>query len=277
MIPRLSRLLAAGWLCCAMASHAMAADPEPDATIFGEPVYLDRLQPPEGFAEAMKRMDRDPAEALAVWRLEAAQRRIWQALTDRFCAEADCEPTEEDHAAFKAGVKRATGNRPPPSQPMIPDEEYRRVKAELMEMLVTAPNEDERKAAENALIKLEQVRNWQPGDVSREVSGAMVKAWKFNRALYAKYGGKVIWQQLGLEPVGAYEAWLKEHQAGGSFTIRNPELAQQFWRYFSIEHQEVDDEFLASAGLTHPFEKPWWLMDAKPPAPADAAAPAPTP
>ena len=37
----------------------------------------------------------------------------------------------------------------------------------------------------------------------------MVGPWKFNRELYRQYGGMVIWQQAGIEPLDAYKQFLE--------------------------------------------------------------------
>ena len=40
--------------------------------------------------------------------------------------------------------------------------------------------------------------------MKRQLVQQFVRAWKINKALYKKYGGKVIFQQAGVEPLDAY-------------------------------------------------------------------------
>jgi hypothetical protein len=91
-------------------------------------------------------------------------------------------------------------------------------------------------------------------EADREVAQESVKDWKVCRALYARYGGTVIFQQLNpLEPVGAYLAFLREHEQKGSFQFHDDRLAAQFWDYFTRDHGPwvVDP---ASVD----YSVPWW-------------------
>jgi hypothetical protein len=56
-----------------------------------------------------------------------------------------------------------------------------------------------------------------------------------NRALYGQYGGRIIFQQGGPEPLDAYRTFLEERQAAGDFAIVNEGLATGFWRYYRDE------------------------------------------
>jgi hypothetical protein len=92
----------------------------------------------------------------------------------------------------------------------------------------------------------------------REVAEHFVQGWKLNRSLYERYGGRVIFQQAGPEPVDAYRAFLEEQRDEGAFQILAPDLEKEFWRYF------VDDEmhtFLPDAAGKKAMATPWWLMD----------------
>jgi hypothetical protein len=88
----------------------------------------------------------------------------------------------------------------------------------------------------------------------REVAQGFVKNWKICRALYARYGGTVIFQQSNpLEPVGAYLAFLRAHERKGSFHFHDDRLAAQFWDYFTRDHGPwvVDPEKVD-------YSVPWW-------------------
>lgn len=103
--------------------------------------------------------------------------------------------------------------------------------------------EDELTADEAA--QLEQMR--------RDMGRAMIRQWKLNRALHRQYGGRVIYQQLGPEPLDAYRQFLEERQAAGDFTIHEKEFEEAFWRYYTDDslHTFFEDEAIA-------FEVPPW-------------------
>lgn len=67
----------------------------------------------------------------------------------------------------------------------------------------------------------------------REMGRALIRQWKLNRALYQHYGGRIIAQQLGPEPLDAYRRYLQERQADGDLVIHDHALQDAFWRYFT--------------------------------------------
>ena len=87
----------------------------------------------------------------------------------------------------------------------------------------------------------------------RDMGRTMIRQWKINRALYAQYGGRVIYQQLGPEPLDAYRAFLEEQQAAGAFEFRDAAGEADFWRYFrddALHDFMTPDE--AGAAFTNP-------------------------
>jgi len=65
-----------------------------------------------------------------------------------------------------------------------------------------------------------------------QIAAAFIRQWKINRALYQQYGGRIIFQQGGPEPLDAYRKFLEERQARSDFTILNKDLEAAFWRYY---------------------------------------------
>jgi heat shock protein HslJ len=63
----------------------------------------------------------------------------------------------------------------------------------------------------------------------------LIRQWKINKALHEQYGGRIIYQQLGPEPLDAYRTFLEQRQAEGAFAINDPALADAFWNYFTNE------------------------------------------
>lgn len=89
----------------------------------------------------------------------------------------------------------------------------------------------------------------------REMGRSLIRHWKLNRALYRQYGGRVIFQQLGPEPLDAYRQYLDERQANGDFTIHEKAFEERFWRYFIDDSIHTFYEAGSEAGA---FESlPW--------------------
>lgn len=66
----------------------------------------------------------------------------------------------------------------------------------------------------------------------QQVAAAFILQWKINQALYRQYGGRIIFQQGGPEPLDAYRRFLEEAQSRGDFRIVDKTLEVAFWRYY---------------------------------------------
>jgi hypothetical protein len=66
----------------------------------------------------------------------------------------------------------------------------------------------------------------------REIGAAFIRQWKINKALHEQYGGRIIFQQTGPEPLDAYRKFLEEAQARGDFEILDGGLEEAFWKYY---------------------------------------------
>jgi hypothetical protein len=91
----------------------------------------------------------------------------------------------------------------------------------------------------------------------REIAGAFILQWKINRALYEQYGGRIIFQQGGPEPLDAYRQFLEEREERGDFAIRNEQLAVDFWSYYRNDglHSFYEP---GSREEKQAFGSPWW-------------------
>ncbi len=68
--------------------------------------------------------------------------------------------------------------------------------------------------------------------VRQEMAKAFIEQWMINKALYQQYGGRIIYQQMGPEPLDAMHDYLKEQQQKGAFTIVEESFKVPFWEYF---------------------------------------------
>ena len=93
-----------------------------------------------------------------------------------------------------------------------------------------------------------------------EVAEAFIRQWKINRALFDDYGGRVIFQQGGPEPLDAYRKFLEERKKTGDFEILDKDLEEGFWRYYTTEsiHSFYEPGSEEEARALH---TPWWQAD----------------
>jgi hypothetical protein len=91
----------------------------------------------------------------------------------------------------------------------------------------------------------------------QQVAAAFILQWKINRALYRQYGGRIIFQQGGPEPLDAYRRFLEEAQSRGDFRIVNRSLEAAFWRYYR-ENSIHSFYPPGSREEAQAFAVPWW-------------------
>ena len=84
-----------------------------------------------------------------------------------------------------------------------------------------------------------------------DIAKIWVEQWKLNKALYEKYGGRVIFQQAGLEPLDACRSWLKEEEKAGTFQIHDTMWRNALWEYYKPEYHRFVNE-------PDPFKTSWW-------------------
>jgi hypothetical protein len=93
--------------------------------------------------------------------------------------------------------------------------------------------------------------------MQREMARGIIRQWKINKALYEQYGGRIIYQQLGPEPLDAYRQFLHKREADGAFAIRDQALEASFWRYFT---DDSIHDFMVPGGAdeARAFTTPPW-------------------
>ena len=91
--------------------------------------------------------------------------------------------------------------------------------------------------------------------IRRDMGRSLIRQWKLNRALFQQYGGRVIYQQFGPEPLDAYRQYLEECQAAGDFAINEKALEADFWRYFKDDSMH---DFFKTGTEASAFEIPPW-------------------
>lgn len=112
-------------------------------------------------------------------------------------------------------------------------------------------------AGEEDLTPEEQA---QVAEMRREMGRAIIRQWKINKSLFEQYGGRIIYQQMGPEPLDAYRQYLEEQQQAGNFEILIDDFASQFWDYFTNESRH---DFMESGGEDEAkaFSIPPWQQE----------------
>lgn len=71
------------------------------------------------------------------------------------------------------------------------------------------------------------------------------RQWKFQQHLYKKYGGgRLLFQQAGMEAFDANRKWLESLEAAGKFKITDPKLRSSLYEYWTRDHGHwiIDDK-----------------------------------
>ena len=112
---------------------------------------------------------------------------VLQKLTDRYAAEKGIDVTDAEKAAYIAHMRAALSKDPNYSGPLPGSEESA-----------------EDKAARD------------------EIAAAFIRQWKINRALYQQYGGRIVFQQGGPEPLDAYRKYPGRERGAGRLPDHEP-------------------------------------------------------
>lgn len=204
-------------LLLALATLLRAQQAEPEkreqiGEVLGQPVYRDQLRGKRGSALR--------GEVLSLF-AEPVMRKY------RAAHQAEIKPTNDE-------LDRTTAYL----QEQFRKEEEPRLQQELKEVVDRLAG-TELSQAERATLERRRARlksDLQPPDQS--LARFLLDNWKFQRHLYDKYGGgRVLWQQAGMEAFDAMHAWLETHEKQGDFKIADPALRTSFYYYWTtMEH-----------------------------------------
>jgi len=231
-------LLAFGLSVLLIAAQAQETYGQPDAPVVAEVL-------------GTKIHTRDPAEMRAV---------IIGKLVDRYAAEQGIEVEPKESDAYLDRLRR------------VADEDRRRQEARRTELAqkleAKTLSAAERQALSSELATLNEVlasldetarSATEDQAARRQVAAAFIRHWKINRALYQQYGGRIIFQQGGPEPLDAYRTFLQARERQGAFEILNPAFAAEFWKYFVTDALHTFYP-KGSREEAQAFETPWWLL-----------------
>ncbi len=193
---------------------------------------------------------------------------IFGTLLDEYKRAEGIEPTPEEIDQFIEFTERAERESNQEFREQLDDIEKRLEKVDLAEK-ERGQLESQRETLQSILdSNVEQEafgrKTWgddyekQTRKIGERIAQQMITAWKLNRSLFERYGGRVIFQQAGPEPVDAYRLFLEEHRDAGDFEIIDPQLREAFWKYFVNERMHV---FYDEDEGARWMETPWWMQE----------------
>ncbi len=191
---------------------------------------------------------------------------IFGTLLEQFANDNKIEPTEEELEAFVLKTEEME------RQHQIKFEEDRKKLVE--ELKATTLSKRERKDKKSQLQTIENILKT-TREMKEQTKGMeeqlrpmklqnarkFVRSWKINKALYAKYGGRIIFQQAGVEPLDAYRDFLREQEKNEAFQILDKKYEAPFWRYFTNDAMHT---FYPKGEGTKFINTPWWMMEQQP-------------
>ncbi len=143
---------------------------------------------------------------------------------------------------------------------------------ELLEDNAYAPEEENRLKAilaqKQKSIMMYNMRDALPDETraqmeegEQKMAEAMVKSWKIKKTLFEDYGGRVAFQKAGLEPLDAFQTFVKELEDSNVATIHDPAYKDVFRtmdEYSSKEHNFLPED---SDKIEDYFDSPSWVYD----------------
>ncbi len=238
----------------------VAAEP-PVATILGKAVTRAELDPPANIAVSPAGVTAPDGEALKTrQRRERLRALVWQAVFEDYAQQRHIAPTPaeiESHLRHHHRFQREDRQRR--------EQDRQRLIGELKSPKLT---EARRKQAQQHLDTLNRLKEfdaqqeqerrdparakiWQESE--RRVTEFRVRRWKVDQALYREFGGRIVFQQAGWEPIDAYRRLLDQYAARKAFVVHDPAYRDAVYSYF--QHQFV---YADEAKAKFYFEKPYW-------------------
>ena len=204
--------------------------------VLGQPVYRDQLEAKEGVALSNALHNLFSRPVMLKYRDEHREEMV---------------PTEREVATATAHFDGWHNERLKAQDHPLKDRR-REIEKELKKSNLAAEEKE----------KLEDERHLIDGQLKPpgpRFAGWMVANWKLQRHLYKHYGGgRILWQQAGLEAFDAMHAWLKQREKEGEFSIADPALHDQFYAYWTtVDHGpnlREDKRFVENE-----FLNPYWL------------------
>lgn len=250
---RLTRAVCADLVCAGATLAAEKPADAPVAVVFGEPIHASDLAAPAG-AKATDAAGAQRAQG------EALRARVWAAVFGEYARRRGIEPTGAEIDSQIEGQRRMTERL---AAERVPQRD-----ALLAELASPGLSEARRQAAQQHLDTLDRLAEFDARrarelrdpaqqklqrESERRVATQWVRKWKLDQALFREFGGRIVFQQAGWEPIDAYRRLLEQAEARGQLVVSDPAWRNAVYRYF--EHRFV---YADEAKARFYFEKPYW-------------------
>jgi hypothetical protein len=202
------------------------------------------------------------AEQLAEWKAQLRQSNLggyFRPLFERYAEQSEITVTDADIEQYNQAMLRSrerqlnkvqtkTGSLEKELQAKNIDDAVRDELTEQLEMYTR-------------FMEIEEKSKDLYRNNSNPIAGTVIRQWKINQHLYKQYGGRVIFQQAGPEPLDAYRKFLEERQQQGDFEFYNEQAADLFWEYYRNDKMHTFTSDVAEAKKM--METPWWLEESE--------------
>ena len=178
--------------------------------------------------------------------------------------EAEIVPTESEIAIATANLDRMHRERTRRQESELRGK-LKAVEEELASKELKEEDKQKLESKRRTLrSKLERTLESKLKPPGRSLALFLLRKWKGQRHLYDKYGGgRILWQQSGLEAFDATRKWLESLEKAGKFKITDPTLRTAFYEYWTTQRHGaflIDDETL----IRKEFLEPEWRKEPSP-------------
>lgn len=236
------------------------------AVVFDTPVCEPELPIPA----ADPRINTIKAANLHKMKLQILTGKVRQIAAEHLLDKASYVPEEQEYAAYEAFLAQSEALQIPHDQALIDkietllatyrytDANRERLEGSLATFRQALKNHQ---AMQELMTRRAERQQTVPGTTSvnygvRKFKRQIVDKWKMDRALYHKYGGRVVHQQLGLEPIDACRAFLNDIYDKGRLTIINTEYQD----IFNDQRAYFEKKFIyAEEKNLRYIDEPYWV------------------
>ena len=170
-----------------------------------------------------------------------------QPVIERFIKEQKIVATEKEIASFQANWRKRHLERLQKDQ-----ERLATIKKELGETGIT---EQERAKLEKQRATVERILahslRADADNVADEFARTIIVNWKVERELHRKFGGRVIFQQAGIEALDGRRSLYEKAEKDGALKLDDPGVRRMLYYYYTdMKHSEIPADGL---------ERPWFF------------------
>jgi len=185
-------------------------------------------------------------------------KRFGKPISDRFAEQEKIEVTPEEIARFQLTMHKSLERKVVHWRDELQKVQKKLSAPELSEADKSKLKEEAARYRRNFDSEFELLLENPPDRDTRkssiEIAKHRIRAWKIERALHRKYGGRIIFQQFGAEALDARSELYEEAEKQGDLKFFDPGVRHLFYYYYtSMKHIEAGDDKV--------LEKPWFFND----------------